>query len=211
MKASIIVCLAIVAGAAASFLVSRTSGDAAETMTGPPETRMVPVADPHAAMAQHRIAALEQRVANLAAERTEAGAAPSAQPADGRDAAAPHDELVSEDDARARRRSSHEALLASVQAQGPDPSWSTGAEEKFTSDLGRLGAHVQRVDCRKTACVATIEWPSRAQAQQQYRSLIKGNYQLPCDRQIFLDRAAREDAPYRATLVLDCEHVRANL
>jgi hypothetical protein len=210
MKAWIVVCFAIVAGAATSFIVARSSGDAAET-AGPPETRLVPVADPHAAVAQQRIAALEQRVANLAAERTEAGAAPSALPTDGRDAAAQHDVLASEDDALAKHRSSHDALLASVQAQGPDPSWSTGAEEKFTSDLGRLGAHVQRVDCRKSACMATIEWPSRAQAQQEYRRLIEANYQLPCDRQIFLDRAAREDAPYHATLVLDCEHVRANL
>lgn len=209
MKPWIAVSLAIVAGAATSFVVSRTSGGAADT-TASPEARVVPVSDPHAAMDKQRIALLEQRVASLAAARPEDSAAPAAQPADDRGSPAHHDEVLSEDETLARHRSSHDALLASVRAQGTDPTWSAGAEAKFTSDLGRLGAHVERVDCRTSACLATLEWPNRGQAQQEYRALIEASYQLPCDRQIFLDRAASDDAPYRATLVLDCEHARAD-
>ncbi len=213
MKPWIAASLAILTGAATSLVVSRTS--VREAATGPaanrPATRMVPVSDPHAAMDEQRIALLEQRVARLAvAERTEDGEA-SSSPVDDRGSAGHRDEPLSEAEALTRHRSSHDALLASVRAQGADPSWSAGAQAKFAGDLGRLGAHVESVDCRTTACVATLEWPSRAQAQQEYRAVIEAEYQLPCDRQIFLDRPATEATPYRATLVLDCEHVRANL
>jgi hypothetical protein len=209
MKPWIAVALAIATGAASSFVVSRSSGGTPDATATPP-TRMVPVADAHAAMDKQRITLLEQRVADLATERSEDGDARSAPPADDRGVATHRDELLSEDETLARHRSSHDALVAAVQAQGTDPTWSAGAEARFTSDLGQLGAHIERVDCRTSACVATLEWPSRAQAQQEYRGLIEARYQLPCDRRIFLDRAVQEDGPYRATLVLDCEHVRAS-
>jgi hypothetical protein len=94
-------------------------------------------------------------------------------------------------------------------AQAADPVWAPAAQTKFTADLEELGAKVDGVDCRTSGCVATLEWPSREQAQQEYRHLVEAVYQLPCDRQIFLDQAQGEDGPYRAELLLDCESVRS--
>lgn len=195
-------------GVTASLVVSHRSAEEPSAAANPAEARLVPVADPHAAMDQQRIARLERRVAGLAIERAGDGSAAPA-PADDRGAAGPREEPLTEAEALARHRTGHDAMLTSVRAQAPDPSWSAAAGAKFTDDLGRLGAHVDSVDCRTTACVATLAWPSRAHAQQEYRKLIEAEYQLPCDRQIFLDAAAGDAAPYRATLVLDCEHVRA--
>ncbi|MBC7977446.1 MAG: hypothetical protein H7138_20930 [Myxococcales bacterium] len=109
-----------------------------------------------------------------------------------------------------RHRSSHDARLSEVRAQATDANWSTATQAHLQSELAKRGAQVASVDCRSTACVATLEWSSRAQAQAEYRHLIEPDGELPCDRQIFLDRAEREDVPYRATLVVDCAHVRAH-
>ena len=110
--------------------------------------------------------------------------------------------------AMARNRQLHRDLVAAVRAQPADPTWSPAAQSKFTEDLEALGASVDDIECRAHGCVATLQWPDRAAAQQGYGELVHAEYQLPCDRRIFLDEAAGDGA-YRAELLLDCEHVRA--
>src|SRR5262245_10916472 len=133
MKPWIAPSLAVVAGVVVSIAVSRTStGDKAGERPGPSEARIVPVADPHAAMDKRRIARPEERVPQLATERTENGEAPSPPPSGDRSPASHREDLPSEEDALAMHRTSHDALVASVRAQGTDPSWSAGAAAKFT-------------------------------------------------------------------------------
>jgi hypothetical protein len=209
MKSWIVVGLSMASGALVSVVVSRTM---VREAVPPARAEQVASSRPVLADDDRPRSALEQHIdAMRAAAQHNAGDAGEGGGAAAADAAhvEPPADYPTEEEARAHNRELHAAKRASIQAQPADPAWAPVARTRFSSDLDALGATVDTIDCRTSACVATLEWPSRTQAQQEYRQLVEATYQLPCDRQIFLDQAVG-DGLYRAELLLDCEHVRAS-
>lgn len=217
MKSWILVCVSLVSGALGSVVVSRTmvrpaAAEPAGQREGAASASSMPGDRPRSSL-QRRIDAI--RAAAHADEGAEADADDAGEDvqekgADGIEGVtAPQQaDYPSEEEARARNRAAIEAARASVRAQPVDVRWAPDAEAKFADDLGELGANVAGVECRTSACVATLEWASRADAQRDSLQLVQARYQLPCDRRIFLDAAGPGEGPYRAEMLIDCESAR---
>jgi hypothetical protein len=100
----------------------------------------------------------------------------------------------------------HAALLARVASEPIAPAWSARMTDLVTrgleSEAPRGRFRVARVDCRSTACIATLEWRSRTDALASYGALAHALPDLPCTSELMLDAATT------ATLVLACDEQR---
>jgi hypothetical protein len=210
MKVIVAAAGGIVMGILVSIVVSR-AGLPAEPLRKELTTTVAPTnKEPLSSLTQqHKLAELEERLNHIESLRKgiDGDGAATTQPT--LRGAQPSIEEPSRDVAFQKGWERHLALVRSVEEQKPDPAWSAEAQRSFDKDLRRLGANVARVDCRMTACIATIQWPTRQQASATYDRLLDGDYTLACDRSIFLDKSDGRE-PYEAKLVLECEQVRVN-
>jgi hypothetical protein len=207
MKFALTLLAGVVVGATTSVLITHLLQEPKQTAI---QADVVARADAFPALReqQRRVAALEDRIGELAVA---SGREPEAVP-NGRSAPASaetHDYMLHVDEARAKSRTDHQKLIDGITGESPDPAWSAKAATSLARDFERLNFVAKKVDCRTTGCVATLEWPSRDEAQAGYRDVLHAGYELPCDRTIFLDEA-KGHGPYQATVVIGCENVRAN-
>ncbi len=105
------------------------------------------------------------------------------------------------------------AKLAKHAQTAADPNWSEPARAAFASDLGSLGFtsgfDVVSVDCRRHTCVAELEWPSGASAEEGYIDVLHFPYERNCGREIALNDLDRESVrEYRMQVLFDCADER---
>jgi hypothetical protein len=141
-----------------------------------------------------RLAALEQRLAELAT------------PAPG--GSARHAPTPLESQQR------YEAQLQQHAAEPIDPGWSRPTASLIEADVLKQAAgmsfRLERVDCRTTSCTAELEWPSLAEADREYLSLVHFPYRANCSRTVLLPPPSKAEGPLRASMLLDCESWRAD-
>jgi hypothetical protein len=142
---------------------------------------------------EQRLAALEQRVAELAPP-------PSAGSA--REAPTPLES-----------QQRYETRLHQHAAEPVDPTWSRATATLIEADLlgqaGGMNFRLGRVDCRTTSCTAELEWPSLGEADREYLSLVHFPYRANCSRTVLLPPLSKAEGPLRAQMFLDCESWRA--
>jgi hypothetical protein len=158
----------------------------------PQETRII-VERGSSPVDEQRLAALEQRLAELA------------PPEPSRSAAAAPTPLESQQ--------RYEARLQRHAKEPVDPGWSRGTASLIEADVlkqaGSTSVRLGRVDCRTTSCTAELEWPSMADADRDYVSVVHFPYRANCSRTVLLPPPSKAAEPVRAQLLLDCESWRA--
>ncbi|MCC6806297.1 MAG: hypothetical protein IT381_02640 [Deltaproteobacteria bacterium] len=81
-----------------------------------------------------------------------------------------------------------------------DGDWAEQANETMRKDLEALETkdrfNVESVDCRKTSCVAVLEWASDADPERATQDLLAGAYTLECQKILF--RPGRIDGGLQA-------------
>lgn len=110
-------------------------------------------------------------------------------------------------------RRSKDGWTRRFQQEGVDPNWAPAAAAMMREDLqtlsAQLGAEVESVQCRTTVCEIDLQWPSVGALGNAPSALAQGRYRLNCTRTVFNLPAEDPNAPYKATLFLDCEQFRA--
>lgn len=108
----------------------------------------------------------------------------------------------------------HEARVKAHRDQPVDPAWGPATGSLVRSDLETLAESsafkVVEADCKTTTCAGTLEWPSFGAASSEWRNVLHHSFRANCSREVTLPDPADETAPYRATIVLDCESWRAD-
>ena len=104
--------------------------------------------------------------------------------------------------------------LTAHREEARDPEWSRAATPRLTEDLVTIAAQGQfrliGTDCKTTTCSVELEWSTYADAAKTYESLLVGAYRMACTTAILLPRPQDESAPYRGTLLLDCEQAQTD-
>jgi hypothetical protein len=107
----------------------------------------------------------------------------------------------------------YEAQLQQHAAEPVDPGWSRPTASLIEADVlkqaGSMSFRLGRVDCRTTSCTAELEWPSLAEADREYLSLVHFPYRANCSRTVILPPPSKAEGPLRASMLLDCESWRA--
>jgi hypothetical protein len=179
------------AGRNAEAASSRAAGGREPVRTAQPASIVV---ERHtSSVDEARLAALEQRLAELA---------PPAPGASARQALTPLE-----------TQQRYEAQLQQHAAEPVDPSWSRPTASLIEADVlkqaGSMSVRLGRVDCRTTSCTAELEWPSLAEADREYLSLVHFPYRANCSRTVLLPPPSKAEGPLRAQMLLDCESWRA--
>lgn len=141
---------------------------------------------------EQRLAALEQRLAELASPPPSRSARPALTPLES--------------------QQRYEARLREHAAEPFDPGWSRPTASLIEADVLKQAASMSfrlgRVDCRTTTCTAELEWPSLAEADREYLSVVHFPYQANCSRTLILPPPSQAEGPLRAQMLLDCESWR---
>lgn len=198
-----------IAGIVATLATSRVlrpdaTGDAARDrgviFDRPPEVR---TEAPDTAADARRLSAIEQRLRAMEARSPSDRSQP--------DASAEEPLEVPDPEERNQRWSSY---VREQEAQPVDGRWASGASRSFLSDLSSLAAarrfDVVSIDCRMTACIGTLEWPSYDAAQAEYSDIVQAHYGMNCASAIRLPTPHDVLAPYQAKVVFSCEEARAH-
>jgi hypothetical protein len=102
----------------------------------------------------------------------------------------------------------HHSLTVQVQAQMRDRAWAQKTEMTIATALGKPregNAKIVHVDCRRNACLVSLEWQSFHAARDGWDTFLNAPLSIQCDREITLETPAEPNAPYQAQLVLtDC-------
>jgi len=142
---------------------------------------------------EQRLAALEQRLAELA---------PPPPSGSAREAPTPLE-----------TQQRYETRLREHAAEPVDPTWSRATATLIEADVlgqsGSMSFRLGRVDCRTTSCTAELEWPSLGEADREYLSLVHFPYRANCSRTVLLPPPSQAEGPLRAQMFLDCESWRA--
>jgi hypothetical protein len=97
-----------------------------------------------------------------------------------------------------------EALIAEHWESSIDAEWSEASTEKLREDFERLKPSraftVANIDCRKTSCVAVLDWEDESQAQASGEELLGAAFQLLCSKALQMP-AGKTTAGYRVTLL----------
>jgi len=144
---------------------------------------------------EKRLAAIEQQLAELAASaRSGSTRAPEA--------------------IQLESQQRYEARVQQHAAEPVDPTWSRATASLIEADVlkqaGNMNVRLGRVDCRTTSCTAELEWPSSAEADREYVSLVHYPYRANCSRTLILPVPSAAPGPLRAQMLLDCESWRAD-
>jgi hypothetical protein len=112
------------------------------------------------------------------------------------------------------RAQEHARLVAAARVEPIDPSWAARSARSLDDDLSKLAAasgfNVVDVACHTTSCLATLEWPSYADARGGYARALREPYALNCPRRIVVDPPGDSpSARVQATLLFDCVEQRA--
>ncbi len=198
----------VVAGIASSIIFSATAGKppavvapahAGSAAQSPTVYAPVFVSPP--ASAEH-VEELRTRVRELEAHARATGNGP-----------APPQDPVAFEEQKLATIQRHEALVKAHREQPVDPAWGPATSTLVRQDLETLAGSssfkVVEAECKTTSCAGTLEWPNFGAAASEWRKVLHAGFQANCSREVTLPDPADETAPYRATIVLDCESWRA--
>jgi hypothetical protein len=104
-----------------------------------------------------------------------------------------------------RRQRQHEDLLANHLRETVDPEWAQRSSVSVSSELKTLAESrhfsLLELDCRRTSCVADIEWQSYADARTEYDALLHGRFSgINCGSEILVPPGT--GGPIRTKLIL---------
>lgn len=118
----------------------------------------------------------------------------------------PVDQEPIEDDVQATQH--FEQQIDRHRTEPIDAGWSKTTARSLAKDLGSLGEkasfEVVDIDCRRTTCVAELEWPSYAQANSDVTRILAKVYEINCGMGLSVPEPKDRNAPYRATVLFDC-------
>lgn len=206
--------LGIIAGIASSLLFSMrgdhpgpSTNPAQDTRPNTASREYVPVLvapSPN----QDPLDEVRRRIAALESSSRAPGSPPPAR----RVGANPLDEQQAMEQQRQATIARHESLVQAHREEPLDPAWGPKTGSLVQSDLNELAKtnsfKVVEADCKTTSCAGTLEWPSYGKALTEWRKLLHHGYQANCGREITLPEPKDPQAPYQATIVLDCEKSR---
>lgn len=128
--------------------------------------------------------------------------------------ASPSDEVDSTDDESASAVETavtpHAAMADAIREHESiprDARWAGVAEATLSGVIQKAdGEHLLRnIDCRRTTCVATLEWPNHEKAREQYVYLMQAAYEPNCGISLLV----RDDTGV-ADVHFDCDESREN-
>ena len=97
-----------------------------------------------------------------------------------------------------------EALVAKHWEDSIDVDWAEKAAFTLQKDFAKLettgNLSVTSVDCRKTSCVAVLEWTRESDAEKSTQELLGGAYDLVCSKRLLFP-PGKTEAGVRATFV----------
>ena len=106
----------------------------------------------------------------------------------------------------------HQQLLEKFAAEAVDSAWAPTATERIgvalRSSATRGSFSIDSVECKKTMCIAALNWTSYPAAQKDLR--VASQQGVPCATELRLPPPADPERPYSATLVLECGQMRAD-
>lgn len=149
---------------------------------------------------EQRLDALEARLRDLARAKEER---------DG--SATPETPAAIEDRQAATERFAQnvEEEIAIHRSEPRDNRWATEKERFVHDEVTRVSAKlgsifsVVGVDCRRTTCVAQLQWPSEGEARASLHGLLSSSGNVGCARRIALPPSTSA-GDYRASLFIDC-------
>jgi hypothetical protein len=190
------------AGASAALLAESKGGRAEEPRPALASTHDAPplvVATPRAALDEARMVALEDRLKRVEARRldSEASSAPEPEPPP-----------PSPEEMRIGAQKADDVLHSKYREEHADPKWATAAAASIRDTLNEIAKRgtfaVDGVDCKTTMCMAKFTWPSYQAARREFPRVLALK-KVRCATEINVPPPAKEDGPYEATLMLDCE------
>jgi hypothetical protein len=205
----------VVGGAIVSMVVTHSIASKRTTAPGEETPAREVVAQP---ADSDRNAGLEWRL-----RRLEAQAAATTATADvnrsraARDGgAAPPTHGFSQADQQAeqqRHAREYEETIRAHDREPVDGPWADKTARSLSSEMSRLSEAgrfaVTTVDCKTTTCKTVFRWPSYETALGAYASLLDHTYEANCTHTILLPAPPDPNAPYQATMLFDCEEMRA--
>jgi hypothetical protein len=97
-----------------------------------------------------------------------------------------------------------EALVAKHWEDSIDVEWAEKAAFTLQKDFAKLettgSLSVTSVDCRKTSCVAVLEWTRESDAEKSTQELLGGAYDLVCSKRLLFPPGKTSEG-VRATFV----------
>jgi hypothetical protein len=114
----------------------------------------------------------------------------------------------SREEARALVSSLHAERVNRHMQDSVDPVWSAHAEATVGTTLAAMAKQdnftVNKVECRRTSCLADIGWTNLGEARRTYHDLLHGHYgDVNCARELLLPDNGDPANPVNAQLVLD--------
>ena len=109
-------------------------------------------------------------------------------------------------DPEAEKEKRERAFAESIRShrqEHKDSAWSGEFEGAIGRSLSTLssahGFSTTAIDCRTESCVATIEWPTYADAMLQWKAVLLGTSDVPCARMLLLpdDPSGADDSARR--------------
>lgn len=110
---------------------------------------------------------------------------------------------------RSAPRLSPEKLVAAHWESSIDAEWSEKAAQELRQDFTRLDPErsftVVNIDCRKTSCIAVLDWSRQSDAEQAQADLLGAAYSLVCSKKLIFP-PGKSPTGYQTTLVFyECE------
>jgi hypothetical protein len=190
----------LLAGVGSSALLARRAPAAQAAARTPSHVDEAAArAEPRAAappLASARLAALEQKVATLAASSEPAEPAPP----------------EAREEARARARQTYDDAIRRHGDAPVDPAWAAPAGASLGAAMRAIAARpggqgeVKGVECHTDSCLATLEFPSFADAVRGQGTYVSSFYEVNCMRMTMLDPTDDPAAPYTVRVIFkDCK------
>jgi hypothetical protein len=107
-----------------------------------------------------------------------------------------------------RQKFARKVDIAASEAR--DPAWAQEVEQAFQNDFtqqrGRTQAELLNVECKSSACLAHVQWPSYAVAKRMFPQIMHTAYATNCAVAIDIgDEPAEPDRPHQAAVVFKCK------
>ncbi len=118
------------------------------------------------------------------------------------------------EEVRDRALTAWEDRLQKIEDEPVDASWARQKESALSSGIQALsragGFKLVSTQCKTISCAATMEWSDYASAMKSYSVVLHDSQQAKCRRKILLPEPDNKNAPYQATIVLDCSSERGS-
>ncbi|HTN92140.1 MAG TPA: hypothetical protein VL242_51070 [Sorangium sp.] len=185
--------LAPKAGRPASAAAAATAGEARPLAALPTNAGVIPT---------------EERASTVQASPP---VAPSERAPEPPPAARPPPDAAEIEAERGRVIAEQRERIARLEAEPLDDAWSSGATETIRAEIARVAedfehaGKVERLSCRTSGCVATLEFASFAEAQAGYMRYLTNALGMRCAQSAALDVPEDATQPFQVDIAFtDC-------